>query len=67
MLGTNTGRYPRHSKKYADFAAIEADLHNRRVAAFQAFAADVDGGSFPGAAQEVHMDPAEYERFLAQA
>lgn len=67
VLGTNTGRYPRHAKKYADFAAIEVDLHNRRVAAFQAFAADVTDGRFPEARHEVRMDPAEYERFLAQA
>ena len=67
VLGTNTGRYPRHAKKYADFAAIEVDLLNRRVAAFQAFAADVTDGTFPEAGHEVRMDPAEYEGFIAQA
>lgn len=64
VLGTNTGRYPRHAKKYADFLAIEADLHNRRVAAFQSFAADVTAGTFPAAGHEVRMTSVEYERFL---
>jgi len=67
VLGTNTGRYPRHSKKYADFAAIEAELHDKRVAAFRAFASDVERGTFPELVNEVHMDRAELERFVAQA
>ena len=35
ILGTNTGHYPRHSKKYADFRALENDLQAKRVDAFQ--------------------------------
>jgi 3-methyl-2-oxobutanoate hydroxymethyltransferase len=65
VLGTNTGHYPRHAKKYADFNAIEADLHLRRVAAFRVFAADVTNGTFPQPAHEVHMDPVEFERFTS--
>jgi len=67
VLGTNIGRYPRHSKKYADFAAIDQELHTKRVAAFSAFASEVALGAFPAPVNEVHMDRAEFEHFLAQA
>lgn len=58
VLGTNTGHYPRHSKKYDDFARREAELQQARVAAFRAFAIDVETGGYPSAAHEVHMDAA---------
>jgi 3-methyl-2-oxobutanoate hydroxymethyltransferase len=64
VLGTNTGHYPRHSKRYADLAALEAELQQRRIEAFQAFAADVAEGGYPQAEHEVHMAPAELEQFL---
>lgn len=67
VLGTNTGHYPRHSKKYADFAALEAELQHKRVAAFRAFAEDVATGGYPQAGHEVHMDPAERDAFLKRA
>ena len=41
VLGTHDGHYPRHSKRYADFLALEAELQVKRVAAFRAFARDV--------------------------
>jgi 3-methyl-2-oxobutanoate hydroxymethyltransferase len=34
-------RYPCHSKKYADFIALEAELQEKRLAALRAFADDV--------------------------
>jgi len=61
ILGTNTGHYPRHSKQYADFAAIERELQIQRVAAFEAFAADVARGTYPERKHEVHMDDATLE------
>jgi 3-methyl-2-oxobutanoate hydroxymethyltransferase len=67
ILGTNTGHYPRHSKKYADFAALEAGLQTQRVAAFRAFAADVSGGGYPERRHEVRMEDTEREAFLAAA
>lgn len=67
VLGTNTGHYPRHSKKYADFATLESELQSRRVAAFKAFAADVGAGRYPEPRHEVRMDPAEHERFQKHA
>lgn len=67
VLGTNTGHYPRHSRKYADFAALEAELQAKRIAAFRAFADDVASGGYPQAGHEVHMDAREMETFLKRA
>ena len=64
VLGTNTGHYPRHSKKYADFVALEAELQDKRVEAFRAFADDVDSGAYPEGRHQVDMDDAAFERFL---
>lgn len=65
VLGTNTGHYPRHSKKYADFAKLEEELQGKRVAAFRAFAADVEGGRYPEARHQLEMDAACHEQFLS--
>jgi 3-methyl-2-oxobutanoate hydroxymethyltransferase len=67
VLGTNTGHYPRHSKRYADFVALEAELQAKRVAAFRAFAADVEGGTYPEPGHEVHMTEAAFDQFLSLA
>jgi len=69
VLGTNTGRYPRHSKRYADLARREAELQAERVAAFRAFAADVEGSSYPEEKHTVRMDDEAFARFqtLAQS
>ena len=64
VLGTNIGHYPRHSKKYADFAALEAGLQEQRVAAFRAFATDVESGAYPEPRHQLDMDDQAYERFL---
>ena len=67
VLGTNTGHYPRHAKRYADLAAEEARLQTLRIAAFQAFAADVESAGYPQPNHEVHMDPAELDALLTGA
>lgn len=64
VLGTNPGHYPRHSKKYADFIALEAQLQEKRVAAFRAFGEDVANGTYPEPRHQVDMDDAAFERFL---
>ena len=56
VLGTNTGHYPRHSKKYADLAAEEARLQKIRVDAFRSFADDVRSGRYPERKHELHVD-----------
>lgn len=67
VLGTNTGHYPRHSKRYADFARLEAELQARRVEAFKAFAKDVESRQYPELKHEIHMDDEAFERFQALA
>ncbi|SJM31231.1 3-methyl-2-oxobutanoate hydroxymethyltransferase [Mesorhizobium delmotii] len=64
VLGTHTGHYPRHSKRYADFVTLEAELQAKRIAAFRAFATDVAGGTYPQAGHQVDMDDAVFDRFL---
>lgn len=63
VLGTNTGHYPRHSKRYADFATLEAELQVKRVEAFRAFAADVADGNYPKPNHQLRMDETSLERF----
>lgn len=67
VLGTHDGHYPRHSKKYADLAVLESQMQAQRVAAFKAFAAEVESAAFPGPTHEVRMDDASYNRFLSLA
>jgi 3-methyl-2-oxobutanoate hydroxymethyltransferase len=57
VLGETTGRIPRHSRVYEDFKSEYARLHDRRVAAFRAFRADVDSGSFPSNSESVAVVP----------
>jgi 3-methyl-2-oxobutanoate hydroxymethyltransferase len=65
ILGSHTGHYPRHAKRYRDFAAEYARLQDERVAAFSEFVADVHSGSYPEARHVVDADRAELQRFLA--
>ena len=67
VLGTNTGHYPRHSRRYADFAALEAELQAKRVAAFRAFVDDVTRSGYPERRHEVWMDEGEAEVFVKAA
>lgn len=64
VLGTNTGHYPRHAKKYADFAVLEAELQAKRIAAFSAFAAEVSSGAYPERKHEVAMDAKALDEFM---
>lgn len=65
VLGTNTGHYPRHAKKYADLAAEYRRLHGLRVAAFQAFADDVRSRGYPEPKHEIKMAGEEFNSFKA--
>lgn len=67
VLGTNTGRYPRHSKKSDDLARREAELQQARVEAFKAFADDVASGGYPTASHEVHIDAAVLDDAVRRA
>ena len=63
VLGSNTGHYPRHAKRYRDFAAEYARLQKERVAAFTEFAKDVETGAYPAASHEVGISPEEMQAF----
>ncbi len=52
-MGSNTGHYPRHAKRYRDFAAENARLQKERIAAFAEFAGDVKTGAYPEPRHEV--------------
>lgn len=67
VLGTNTGRYPRHAKRYADFAALEAELQDKRVAAFQAFVDDVSAETYPAPRHQIVMDDDALRNFVEKA
>jgi 3-methyl-2-oxobutanoate hydroxymethyltransferase len=64
VLGTNSGHYPRHSKKYADFVQLEAELQDKRVAALKAFVDDVATGGYPERHHQVDMDDDAFEQVL---
>jgi 3-methyl-2-oxobutanoate hydroxymethyltransferase len=65
ILGTNTGHYPRHSKRYADIAAALAEVQRKRVEAFRTFAADVASGAYPERRHEVDVDDDTFAAFRA--
>jgi 3-methyl-2-oxobutanoate hydroxymethyltransferase len=65
VLGETTGRIPRHSRVYDDFALEYKRLHDRRVKAFAAFSADVAGGQFPAMSELVALKPAEADALAA--
>jgi 3-methyl-2-oxobutanoate hydroxymethyltransferase len=67
VLGTHSGHYPRHSKRFDDFVALMAEVQVRRVRAFQAFAADVADSAYPEPRHQVDTDDAAYDRFLSLA
>jgi 3-methyl-2-oxobutanoate hydroxymethyltransferase len=64
ILGTNTGHYPRHSKRYADFAAELARLQAMRLNAIKTFVDDVKNNNYPERSHEIDVDNSTFERFL---
>ena len=65
ILGSNTGHYPRHSKKYRDFRTEFARLHAERVAAYGEYRTDVESGVYPAAEHKLQIDDAELAQFIA--
>lgn len=63
VLGETVGRMPRHARRYADFAAEQAQLQERRVKAFAAYRAAALDGSYPAVQELVAGTPAETEAF----
>lgn len=56
ILGENRGHFPRHAKKYRDFAAERDRLQAERIAAYKEYIADVGSGAFPETGHTVRMD-----------
>ncbi len=65
VLGDHRGHYPRHSRKYRDFARDYDWLQGERIAAFKEFAADVSSGAFPEDRHLVTMPDEELAAFRA--
>lgn len=65
VLGTNTGHYPRHSKRYRDLAAEYRRLQGERVAAFREYKADVESGAYPEPRHTLTIDKDEFSAFLS--
>jgi len=66
ILGQTSGKVPRHSKIYRNFAAEYDRLQTERIAAFREFKADVDSLAYPKNSHVVKMDPNELDAFLAR-
>ncbi|MGX5850605.1 3-methyl-2-oxobutanoate hydroxymethyltransferase [Mesorhizobium sp. PL10] len=64
VLGTNTGHYPRHAKRYADLASELERLQEMRVRAIAAFVADVKNGTYPEPKHGVDVNEDVFEEFL---
>ncbi|TGV48428.1 3-methyl-2-oxobutanoate hydroxymethyltransferase, partial [bacterium M00.F.Ca.ET.141.01.1.1] len=65
VLGTHAGHYPRHAKRYADFVTLEAELQEKRIAAFREYADDIQSGAYPEPRHIVEAAPEEMRQFEA--
>ena len=65
VLGYTRGHFPRHAKRYRDFAAEYRRLQQERVAAFSEYAAEVASGVYPGGGHQVAIADEELAQFLA--
>ena len=63
ILGTNTGHYPRHAKKYADIATAMQHVQDLRVKAIREFVEDVRSGGYPEPKHEVDVDDGVFDEF----
>jgi len=57
LLGLNDGRYPRHSKKYANF-------FDDSVEVFKKYKEDVTGGNYPAKNHQIEIKDEEFSAFL---
>ena len=64
ILGTNTGRIPRHSRVYRQFYKEFERLQKERIAAYREFIEDVKKKNFDDPKITVGIDDREFERFM---
>lgn len=67
VCGYGKNRKPRHGKVYRNLGPELDHIHAERIAAFKAFKADVDTGSYPAAEHVVPVSDAEFDAFLIAA
>jgi 3-methyl-2-oxobutanoate hydroxymethyltransferase len=65
ILGEHNERIPRHAKAYRNVLKEYQRLQYERVAAFQEYAADVEGGRFPAATNLISLDEAMLQEAIA--
>jgi 3-methyl-2-oxobutanoate hydroxymethyltransferase len=58
LLGLNDGRYPRHSKKYANFFDDSLEV-------FKQYKEDVINGAYPAKGQQIEIREDEFSDFLS--
>ena len=63
ILGTNTGHYPRHAKKYVDLRIEEEKIQALREKGFKMFVEDMNNGGYPENKHQIKMDSVEFEKF----
>ncbi len=63
VLGYNTGKVPRHSKKYADLAKEYAKIQDIRIGAFKSFVDEVQSGAYPSEPYIVAAPKDEMDKF----
>ncbi|MCU0776199.1 MAG: 3-methyl-2-oxobutanoate hydroxymethyltransferase [Akkermansiaceae bacterium] len=64
ILGTHTGHYPRHAKKYCDLHAERARLHRMSVDALRSYGEDVASGGLFQPERIVPIQDEEFEKFM---
>ena len=63
VLGTNTGKVPRHAKAYANLTKEFERIQQIRIDAFKAFVEEVQSGAYPEPQHVVGIAPSELEAF----
>jgi 3-methyl-2-oxobutanoate hydroxymethyltransferase len=63
VLGTNTGKVPRHAKAYANLAKEFERIQQIRIDAFRTFVEEVQKGAYPEPQHIVGIAPTELEAF----
>lgn len=66
VCGYGKNHKPRHGKVYRNLAPELERVQAERIAAFEAFKADVDSGGYPGADHSVSIPDAEFATFLSR-
>ena len=64
VIGTNTGKVPKHAKVFKDTNKSYENLLNDTIDGLKEFVTDVESKAFPTPQNIVNIDDVEYEKFL---